>query len=79
MELTTLAMLRWVKTSPGLKPRTVVSGTRESEQPIHRMGGAWPLADSEKKFCSFFAVSSAHCLLLCRHAAKASPAMRCQP
>jgi hypothetical protein len=31
---TTLAMLRWTKTSPGWRPRRVVSGTRESEQPI---------------------------------------------
>lgn len=38
-----LAMLRWTKTSPGLRPRMVVSGTRESEQPIQRILGDWPL------------------------------------
>jgi hypothetical protein len=36
---TTFAMLRWTKTSPGWRPRRVVSGTRESEQPIQRIDG----------------------------------------
>lgn len=43
---TTLAMFLCVKTSPGFKPNTVVSGTRESLQPIHSTGGAWPLAEA---------------------------------
>lgn len=34
------AMLRCVKTSPGLQFRIVVSGTRESAQPSQRIGGA---------------------------------------
>lgn len=37
-------MLRWTKTSPGFKPRMVVSGHRASEQPIHRISGCWPFA-----------------------------------
>jgi hypothetical protein len=37
-------MLQWTKTSPGWRPRTVVSGMRESEQPSHRIVGDWPLA-----------------------------------
>ena len=40
---TMLAIFRWTKTSPGRQPRIVVSGTRESEQPIQRMAGDWPL------------------------------------
>ena len=40
----TLAMLRWTKTSPGWRPSTVVSGTRESEQPSQRILGCWPVA-----------------------------------
>jgi hypothetical protein len=39
-----LAMLRWTKTSPGWRPRIVVSGQRESEQPIQRIWGDWPEA-----------------------------------
>ena len=34
-----LAMLRCVKTSPGCRPRRVVSGTRESEQPSQTESG----------------------------------------
>lgn len=45
-------MLRWVKTSPGLRPRIVVSGTRESEQPSHRTAGLWPLERLGKKLAS---------------------------
>ena len=37
---TTLAMLRWTKTSPGARPMIWLAGTRESEQPIHRYFGA---------------------------------------
>src|SRR5690349_6057413 len=37
---TTLAMLRWTKTSPGCRPVIWLAGTRESEQPIHRYFGA---------------------------------------
>jgi len=33
-----LAKLRWTKTSPGCRPRMVVSGMRESEQPIQTVG-----------------------------------------
>lgn len=37
-------MLRCTKMSPGREPVIVVSGTRESEQPIQRMPGCWPAA-----------------------------------
>lgn len=37
-------MLRCTKISPGRNPVIVVSGTRESEQPIQRMPGCWPAA-----------------------------------
>ena len=40
----TLAIFLCTKTSPGLRPRTVVSGTRESEHPSHRIFGDWPFA-----------------------------------
>jgi hypothetical protein len=36
---TTLATLRWTKTSPGSRPTIWLAGTRESEQPIHRNSG----------------------------------------
>src|SRR5690606_16477564 len=36
---TTLAMLRWTKTSPGFMSMIWLAGTRESEQPIHRYLG----------------------------------------
>src|SRR5436189_106558 len=32
---TTLAMLRWTKSSPGSSPTMSLAGTRESAQPIH--------------------------------------------
>ena len=38
-----LAMFRWQKMSPGSKPKMVVSGQRESAQPIQRISGDWPL------------------------------------
>ncbi len=44
-----LAMFRCTKTSPGCKPRTVVSGIRESEQPIQRICGRWPDARVGKR------------------------------
>jgi hypothetical protein len=47
--LTMLAMLRWTKTSPGCRPRTVVSGMRESEQPSQRIVGVCPVASVGKK------------------------------
>ncbi len=43
-----LAMLRVTNTSPGFKPRMVVSGQRESEQPIQRRPGDWPWASLGK-------------------------------
>jgi hypothetical protein len=42
-------MLRCTKTSPGCRPRRVVSGTRESEHPSQRIVGDWPVARLGKK------------------------------
>jgi len=71
---TILAMLRCVKTSPGLRPSTVVSGTRESLQPIQRMAGDWPWALVGKNLASLWAVSEAQRLLLSRACWKADSA-----
>jgi len=35
------AMFLWTNTSPGFAARTTLSGTRLSEQPIHRTFGVW--------------------------------------
>jgi len=67
-----LAMLRCVKTSPGWQPRMVVSGTRESAQPIQRTFGAWPFALLAKKDVSFEATLAAHSLFAASALAKAS-------
>ena len=67
-----LAMLRWVKTSPGWQPRMVVSGTRESEQPIHRIFGSWPLALLVKKDVSVLVTLDAHSLFAASALAKES-------
>ena len=53
-----------MKTSPGPIPKIVVSGMRESAQPIQRIFGAWPLADSLKKDGSDFATRLHHSALL---------------
>lgn len=42
--LTTFAIFRCTNRSPGNKSRTVVSGTRESEHPIHKIWGCWLFA-----------------------------------
>ena len=68
-----LAMFLCVKTSPGFRPRRVVSGMRESEQPSHRISGACPLAEVGKKSGALFAVSAAHCWLFSSARVKASP------
>src|SRR5690554_4786009 len=49
---TTLAMLRWTKTSPGAMSTIWLAGTRESEQPIHRNLGVWILDRRSKKLGS---------------------------
>jgi hypothetical protein len=53
-------MFRCTKTSPGLRPRIVVSGQRESAQPIHRISGCWPVASLGKSDESSSAVFEAH-------------------
>ena len=55
----TFAMLRCVKHVPGLTPRMVVSGCRESEQPYQSMGGAWPAAKEGKRSGSAAEVAAA--------------------
>jgi len=53
---TMLAMLRCTNTSPGCRPRIVVSGQRESEQPSQRIWGDCPLASLGKKFGFWWAL-----------------------
>src|SRR5690606_38801906 len=46
---TTLATLRWTKSSPGIMPRISLAGTRLSAQPIHRYSGfCWRESFSKK-------------------------------
>ena len=70
--LMTLAILRVTKISPGDKPVIVSAGTRESEQPIHRILGACDLARLGRKSgfadCSF----ADHALLFSRARLKGS-------
>ena len=67
-----LAMLRWTNTSPGCRPRRVVSGTRESEQPSHRMAGDCPLARVGKRSGWDLETEDAQSLLEVRALVKAS-------
>lgn len=67
-----LAMLRCTKTSPGRRPRTVVSGMRESEQPIQRIWGFWPEARVGKRSGCSEAVAWAHFLFCWRASLKES-------
>ena len=46
---TTLATLRWTKSSPGSRPTISLAGTRLSEQPIHRYSGVCWAARCWKK------------------------------
>lgn len=48
-----LAMLRCTNTSPGFRPRMVVSGIRESAQPIQRIRGDWEVLRVGRKGGSF--------------------------
>ena len=48
--------------SPGFRPVIVVSGTRESEHPIHRIDGDCPDASLEKKSGSESDTDRAHSL-----------------
>src|SRR5690606_5252705 len=61
---TTLAMLRWTKTSPGIRPVIWLAGTRESEQPIHRYLGAWMRERRSKKVGSSALTFAAQSLFL---------------
>lgn len=45
----TFAMFRCTKTSPGMRSMTVVSGTLESEHPIHRILGCCEWVKDGKK------------------------------
>jgi hypothetical protein len=57
-------------------PSTVVSGTRESQQPIHRISGVWPLALFLKNSGSLEAMSEAQILLAWREAVNSSSTLR---
>src|SRR5690606_13790551 len=46
---TTLATLRWTKTSPGAMSMIWLAGTRESEHPIQRYFGCWIFDSRAKK------------------------------
>ena len=70
---TTLAMFRWTKTSPGSRSRIVVSGHLESEHPIHRISGDWPLARAGKRSGFSEAFLEAHSLFLGSAALYLSP------
>ena len=59
-----LAMLRWTKMSPGPRPVSVVSGTRESEQPSQRMDGCWEVEREGKRSGLWWQVSSAQWALV---------------
>src|SRR5690606_34392703 len=61
---TTLAMLRWTKTSPGATSMIWLAGTRESEQPIHRYSGACRRESRSKKPGSSALTRSDHLRLL---------------
>jgi hypothetical protein len=61
---TIFAMLRCTKTSPGSRSRMVVSGHLESEHPIHRISGDWPLASFGNRSGLASAVFEAHSLFL---------------
>ena len=50
----------------------MVSGTRESEQPIHRIWGCWPEARVGKRSGLALAVAWAHCLFWWRACLKVS-------
>lgn len=50
----------------------MVSGIRESEQPIQRICGDWPEARRGKRSGECVAVAWAHCLFWCRASLKAS-------
>ena len=45
---TTLATLRWTKSSPGARPTISLAGTRLSEQPIQSRSGRWMWTSREK-------------------------------
>src|SRR5690606_30186963 len=61
---TTLAMLRWTKTSPGATSMIWLAGTRESEQPIHRYSGDCSRESRSKKPGSSALTRSDHLRLL---------------
>jgi hypothetical protein len=52
--------------SPGSRSSTVVSGTRESEQPIHKIWGLWPFAILGNNWGSCSACLAAHARLRSR-------------
>ena len=54
---------------PGLAPRMVVSGWRESEQPNQRIGGLWPPGKVERRSPSVWAKEVAQRLLPSRKGA----------
>src|SRR5689334_12102317 len=61
---TTLAMLRWTKTSPGIRPMISFAGTRLSAQPIHRYLGVCCAASFWKNCGSLAVICAAHERLL---------------
>src|SRR5690606_38873977 len=61
---TTLAMLRWTKTSPGAMSTIWLAGTRESEHPIHRNLGVWIVDRRWKKVGSSASIRDAQASFL---------------
>src|SRR5690606_37904337 len=62
---TTLAMLRWTKTSPGAMSTIWLAGTRESEQPIHRNFGVCSFDSRWKKVGSSASMREAQASFFC--------------
>jgi hypothetical protein len=59
---TQFAIFLCTKISPGAQSHTVVSGMRESAQPIQSISGHWPFVRSEKAFGFASEVFCAKCL-----------------
>src|SRR5688572_17597133 len=63
---TTLATLRWTKSSPGGRPTISFAGTRLSEQPIQRYSGACCFVRRAKNCASCRVMRSAQARLLAK-------------
>src|SRR6185369_14596292 len=75
---TTLATLRWTKSSPGRRPTISLAGTRLSAQPIQRYFGDCCATSDEKKFGSRSLMRRAHARLLSKSVVSRSTSGHCR-